>query len=282
MWMIRRAVDLTVPLGETTPVYPGDPPVRIRAEASLPHDSCNLSSISLGSHAGTHLDAPFHVDPGGRTVDQIDPALCAAEGAVIRLSAGCAGEASIGPAELAPFLDRLAPGKIALLCTGWSARAGTPAYFLHPYLEPEGCRLLLDRGIRAIGIDAPGLDRPGDSALPVHRMVAARGGVILENLVNLELLDFPRPLVLFFPLKLAGADGSPVRAVALEVVAGFRGAAVAGGGRRGEGRVRRRQGTEPPSPGMRVQGGLPPGLQPLLRRHITGGRVKDGYTWSAD
>jgi kynurenine formamidase len=123
-------------------------------------------------------------------------------------------------------LDRLRPGVVVLLRTGWSAHRGQPAYFAHPFLDPAACRVLLEAGVRTIGIDAINLDEtpddehPGDG-YPCHHLVAAVDGIIAENLTDVaEVEELVDPLVCLFPIRLAGADGAPVRAVALQLQVG--------------------------------------------------------------
>jgi len=86
----------------------------------------------------------------------------------------------------------------------------------HPYLGADACRALLDRGVRTIGLDTPNIDETPSATYPCHHLIAAAGGVIVENLTNLAALDgVPEPVLSVLPLPLTGADGAPVRAVAL-------------------------------------------------------------------
>ena len=215
---VRRVVDLSVPLDAGTDVYPGDPPVRLEAAATVADDGYNLLAVHLGSQSGTHCDAPRHFRDDGTPVDALDLRLFTGSGVLVDVR-GRADRARIGLADLAPNLDRVGPGTIVVLHTGWSAHRGTPRYAAHPYLDAAACRALLDRGVRTIGLDAPSIDAtPSDDGHPCHHLVAAAGGVVVENLTNLAAVDFPDPFLSVLPLRLTGADGAPVRAVALELV----------------------------------------------------------------
>jgi kynurenine formamidase len=216
MWKVLRAVDLSLPLCKQTPVYPGDPAPRVSTAAVVQGQGYHLSRISFGSHAGTHMDAPFHTLPDGVTIDRVDLDCCAGEGVIIPVRGKRANEA-ITAAELASASHLLQPGVVVLLHTGWDKKAGRDSYFDHPHLEVEACRWLLSRGVKTIGTDTVSLDRPGADDLPNHRLIAEHNGVIVEGLANLDLVDFPNPLIVFFPLSLSGCDGSPVRAAALEL-----------------------------------------------------------------
>ncbi|KQS58626.1 cyclase [Geodermatophilus sp. Leaf369] len=217
---VIQVVDLSVPVDAGTQVFPGDPVVASRPHATLAADGYNVQALSMGSQTGTHVDAPFHFADGGLRVDELDLSLLTGPGVVVDVR-GRAPRSRLTWDDLAPH-DRFGPGVLVLLHTGWSAHYGTPAYFDHPFLDAGACRRLLAAGVRLIALDAPNLDvtptddDPGEG-WPVHHLVAAVGGVIGENLTNLAGVEFPDPWVSLLPLKLTGADGAPVRAVAMQV-----------------------------------------------------------------
>ena len=218
---VRRVVDLSVPLDAETPVYPGDPPVRVEPAATIADDGYNLLAVHLGSQSGTHCDAPRHFRADGAPVDALDLRLFIGPGVLVDVR-GRPDRTAIGPADLGPYLDAVGPGTIVVLHTGWSAHRGTPRYAAHPYLGADACRALLDRGVRTIGLDAPSVDAtPDHDGYPCHHLVAAAGGVIVENLTNLAAVDFPDPFLSVLPLRLTGADGAPARAVAMELASGY-------------------------------------------------------------
>lgn len=216
---VTRLVDLSVPLDASTVVYPGDPVPSFEAHSTIERDGYNLLRLSLGSQTGTHVDAPFHVDETGARLHEL-PLERFAGRAVLIDARGLAPRTPITWDLIEPLAGRLGPDAVVLLHTGWARLYGSAAYFDHPYLGAAACERLLDAGVRTIGIDAPSPDetpddeRPG-SGLPVHRLVARAGGVIAENLRNLDQLDWPDPTVLLLPLALQGSDGAPVRAVAV-------------------------------------------------------------------
>ena len=209
---VRRVVDLSVPLDDRTPVWPGDPPVQLVPAATIAHDGYNLLAVHMGSQSGTHCDAPRHFRPDGPPIDELDLRLFAGPGVLVDVR-GRPDRYPIGVPDLAPYLGRVGPGTIVVLHTGRSDSD-------HPYLGVDACRALLDRGIRTIGLDTPNIDETPSATYPCHHMVAAAGGVIVENLTNLAAVDFPDPFLSVLPLRLTGADGAPVRAVALDLRAG--------------------------------------------------------------
>lgn len=219
---VTRVVDLSVPVGPGTTVYPGDPEPHLEVHSTVARDGFNLVSVRMGSQTGTHVDAPYHFQDSGARIDAMDLRLFTGPGVVVN-ARGLPPRGRITEAHLAPVADRLRPGAVVLLMTGWSAHRGEPAYFAHPFLDPAACRALLAAGVRTIGIDAINLDEtpddehPGDG-YPCHHLVADAGGIIAENLTDLaEVEDLVDPLVCLFPIRLADADGAPVRAVAMQL-----------------------------------------------------------------
>ena len=123
--------------------------------------------------------------------------------------------------HVSPVADRIGPGSIVLLRTGWSRHYGSPAYFEHPFLGADACERMLDLGARTFCIDAINIDETPDDThpgvgFPSHHLISRLDGVIGENfrLDDLPAGDF---LVACTPLRLTGADGGPVRAVAIEL-----------------------------------------------------------------
>jgi kynurenine formamidase len=217
---VRRVVDLTLPLDDRTTVYPGDPATDIRTEG--PDDAgFHVTSIGVGSHTGTHCDAPFHFVADGARIDEVDLGLFAGPMVVIDVR-GRADRSVIGVDDVAPSLGLLGAGRIAVLHTGWTQHYGAPRYFDHPHLAPEACEAILATGARTIGVDALSIDETGDdehpgSGWPCHGLVLGSGGVLLENLAHLDRVDFARPFLSALPLRITGADGSPIRAAAFDL-----------------------------------------------------------------
>ena len=216
-----RVVDLSRPIEAGMPVYPGDPEVAIAPALGVEADGVAVARLDLGTHTGTHLDAPSHSVRGGRTVDRIPLELLQGEAHVLRAAAG-AGRA-IGVADLPGGLPDRLPS-IVCVATGWDRRFGSPDALRHPHLSLGLARELWARGARVLGVDtlspdptAHGAADPGappaGSAMPVHEFWLGADGVIVENLAGLTELPERAELVLL-PLRLAGLDGSPIRAVA--------------------------------------------------------------------
>jgi kynurenine formamidase len=219
---IIRVVDLSVPVGAGTVVYPGDPEPALTVHSTIEHDGFNLLAVEMGSQTGTHVDAPFHFDAATPRIDEL-PLERFFGPAVVVDATGLPPRGRITWEEhVAPVASRLAPGTIVLLRTDWSAHYGTPTYFENPFLDADAARRVLELGVRTFCIDAinidetPDDDHPGEG-FPVHHLIAEAGGVIGENFRNVAAITWPDPVVSCFPIALEAADGAPVRAVAMEL-----------------------------------------------------------------
>lgn len=206
--------DLSHPIETGMPTYPGDPPVELSAVSSAV-DGVAVSELQTGSHTGTHVDAPSHVFPDGDDVDDVPVDAFVLDARLADVS-GCDARAPIEPSALPDAIN----ADVLVVHTGWDEHWGSERYYDHPYLAPEAadhlasndCGVALD----ALSPDPTSTDRAGDDepdGLPAHEALLSEGLPIVENLTNLDGL--PETFTLYaFPLRLRGADGSPVRAVA--------------------------------------------------------------------
>jgi kynurenine formamidase len=219
---IGRIVDLSLPVGPGTQVYPDDPESAFHQAFRIETDRFNVLRIELGTHTGTHVDAPYHFVEDGAKIDELDPSLFAGPGVIVDVT-GLEPRAEIGWDAIEPWVDRLRPGSILALRTEWTDRQfGTEGAYDHPFVSAEACERILERGVRTLAIDAFSPDETildaREPTWDAHRIVLGAGGVIAENLTNLGAVRVEEPLLCLFPLRLSdGADGSPCRAVALEL-----------------------------------------------------------------
>jgi kynurenine formamidase len=218
---IVRVVDLSREITAETVVYPGDPVPHINQHATIAKDGFNLVSIQMGSQSGTHVDAPFHFDDDTEKIDEVALDRFVGRGVILHCD-GAAARQRITLDSVRTGAESARAGDIVLVNTGWARHYGTPAYFDNPFLDAGLVSFLLDRGVRTIGLDALNIDETPDDThpgegFPAHHLIAKVGGVICENLCNLESIDFADPLVSLLPMKFVGIDGAPVRAVAMDV-----------------------------------------------------------------
>ena len=216
-------MDLSRRVDDATQVYPGDPAVRLAPATTIAAAGVNVLEVHMGSHSGTHVDAPYHFVEDGPRIDQMDPKLFVGPAVVMDVR-GKGPRGRITVEDLRPYEHRLFEGVVAVVRTGWEERYGTPEYYDHPFLDRRAAHLILDAGAKTLAIDALNVDETvteGEhpEGYPVHHVVLGAGGVISENLANLAAVDFPDPIVSLLPIKLGASDGAPVRAVAMELLA---------------------------------------------------------------
>ena len=219
---VQGVVDLSRRVDDATQVYPGDPEVRLEPATTLAAHGVNVLGVHIGSHSGTHVDAPYHFVEDGARIDELDPRLFVGPATVLDVR-GKGQRERVTAEDLRPYENRLSGGVIAVVRTGWEEHYGTPLYYDHPFLDRGAAQLLLDAGVRTVAVDALNVDATvleGEQpdGYPAHHLILGAGGVIAENLANLGAIDFPEPLISLLPIKLGGSDGAPVRAVAMEVV----------------------------------------------------------------
>ncbi len=217
-----RVIDLSIPLDARTPFYPGDPEPRVHPATTIAGDGFAVSHLDLGSHSGTHCDAPSHFVAGGPALDEVPLERFAGPGVLVE-AADLEPRAPITWERLAPLEEAgaLRPGVILLLRTGWDAHRADELVYDHPYLAGDCAERLVELGVLTVGIDALNLDETpaGElhrSTFRCHAAILGAGGVIVENLAGLDALrGLPDPLVSVMPLSVPGGDGAPARAVAL-------------------------------------------------------------------
>ena len=212
---VGGAVDLTQTIKNGMTVYPGDAVPRVSSYKRLDKDGVNLSVVTLGSHTGTHVDAPMHIVKGGKTLDQLPAESFVGEAAVLDFSYVRAG-GEITASDLQEHASGVKKGDIVLLYTGLSRRWGDKrARRTITYLGGGGARWLVGRGVKAVGIDYLSVEKFGAEVPVAHVTLLSHGIPIIESL-NENLSGFVGKRILLFclPIKLGGRDGAPARAIA--------------------------------------------------------------------
>ncbi|TVR51982.1 MAG: cyclase family protein [Puniceicoccaceae bacterium] len=206
-------VDLTLPLAD------GMRGVGLEPAKTLARDGWNATTLSLYSHAGTHMDAQTHFGAGPGTIDRTPLASCMGPAHVLDLP-GLEPRALLTVASLGDLPDRFHPGDSLLLRTGWSA-------FLHdatlyrdglPRIAEDLARWCVDRKVKILGVEPPSI--ADVNHLPevtrIHEILLAGGVTIVEGLCHLDRLRSARVFFFALPLPVRDGDGCPCRAFALD------------------------------------------------------------------
>lgn len=204
-----RLIDISVPLATGGVVYPGNPGIAITAQQEIARGgSSNVSHLSMGSHSGTHVDAPRHFFDDGLPIDEIP----------LERLIGPAVLVEFGDAVMAVTADLLREHDITghrrvLLKTRNSSllarREFVPDY---TYLAPDGAEYLASLGVDLVGVDYYSIEQFHSGHHRTHKALLSRGVVIVEGLNLIEPVPGVYELVCL-PLRLAGLDGAPARAV---------------------------------------------------------------------
>lgn len=209
----ERVYDISVLLGSENVDYPGDHPYSRVVVSSISNGEVyNLSTLTLSAHSGTHIDAPAHFLEKGLTIDMYPLENFVTPAHVIHVK----DAESIKPASL----DGLKTGRgDALLFKTANSTSGlsTGGLFSEKfvYLSEEAADVCVNLGAGLVGIDYISIDRYRDDTAPVHRKLLKNGILILEG-INLRDVPSGDYTLLCPPIKMKGAEASPVRALLLE------------------------------------------------------------------
>jgi arylformamidase len=219
--MPNRIVDLTMLIEEGMQTFPTHwhPFVEVTQLGRHGIENRETRKLILGTHTGTHIDAPRHFIPKGLTVDLIPLEQLVGPASVLDLTK-FKSKMEVGVDDLTKALgDR--PAQRVLLRFDWDQKLGTMAYYDEsPYLAESAAQWLVARGCRLVGMDTAmpddprnGRNSPKDS--PNHKILLGNDVVLLEYLVNLGAIDKPIVNLVVAPLKILGGDGAPARVFAI-------------------------------------------------------------------
>lgn len=218
-----RIIDISVPLHTGMVFYPGDTEPSIEPGKQISAgDSANMSDIRLGSHSGTHVDAPHHFVDGEGTVDELPLEALLGRVRVLDLTdadgtieATDLERAGIGSERSGSEASE--PVRRILLKTGNSDLWGEPGFhedFLA--LGDSGADMIVELGMRLIGNDYLSIERFHSDTHYVHRRLLEAGAVILEGVDLRDVRPGDYELICL-PLRIEGGDGAPARAVLREI-----------------------------------------------------------------
>ncbi len=194
----EELIDITIPLSESTPSWPGD--VQFSRDSSLIL-GCRTSKLTMSSHCGTHIDAPAHLTRCNSFITDIPITSLILPAVVV----DCTARREITGDSIE---DLSLMGKALLLKT--KTRKDRPADAMDfSYLSPSTAEKALSMGVKTVGIDTLSVDSP-DSLL-VHNVLLSASVPILENLLLIDVLP-GNYLLICLPLRIESGDGSPVRA----------------------------------------------------------------------
>lgn len=197
-------IDLTHEISQNMPIYPGDPQTKIRRNATVEKDGFTDHYLSMGTHAGTHIDAPSHMLEKGKGLNQFPLKKFTGRGVYIKITNGKFDLRKIKTLDIKK-------NDVVLFHTGMSDSYERPEYFsVYPAIPQDVANYLITKEINIVGVDSCSVDHDEFHA---HKLFLKNDILIIENLTNLSSLEGKQFTVSAFPLNLQ-LDGSPIRVVA--------------------------------------------------------------------
>ena len=203
--------DVTVPIFNELPTWPGDPAVAISDWRSFSNeDGVNVSMLNFGAHTATHVDAPAHFIEGANKVEALDLEVLIGEADVVAVPDDCR------VIDEAFVLDNCSPGAKRILFKTRNSAFWSETRFREDftYLDLEAAETLVQRGLKLVGIDYLSIEKFGSHKHETHLALLSQGVVILEGL-NLREVPAGRYELICLPLRLRSnlGDGAPARVV---------------------------------------------------------------------
>lgn len=208
MARVAKLLDVSVPLVAGLPAFPGNPDFELQPVKRISEGgSSNVSRLVMGTHTGTHVDAPKHFIDGGAGVEALRLDLLIGRTRVVEIMR----RGGIGPGELAAA--GLREDLRVLLKTPNSALWQSGVFHEdYAHVTADGARYLVDQGVKVVGIDYLSVEQFRKPGAPAHRMLLSNGVIIIEGL-NLAEADPGMYEMYCLPLPVTGGDGAPARVV---------------------------------------------------------------------
>lgn len=203
--MAEKIYDISMALDGKTPEWPGDRPFEYRLSVTQEQSgSVNIGELKTSTHIGTHIDAPYHYAEQGLKIDELPLDVYLSTAQVIDVK----GKDTITSSDLPKLQEGVAT--VLLKTETWKDRTQFPGRW--PLFDPSIAEWLKENEVRLLGVDVPSVDQETSKELPMHQAMNRNGRFILEGIVLDEVPVGVYQLVAL-PLKIIGAEGSPVRAI---------------------------------------------------------------------
>ena len=211
-------IDLSRLIYDGMPKIPVLPEVHVQKCLSLEKGHpLNVTELSLACHAGTHVDAPIHIVPTGKSIEELPLDAFVGPGAVIAVKKQ--GGEEVTARDLEASGVPVSRGDILMLYTGWDEKFESADYNLHPYLSVDAAEWMVRKGIKMLGIDCITVDlptplRPKGFDFPGHKTLLGNNVLIAENVTNLGSIVGKRTRIMALPLRVKGSDAGHARVIA--------------------------------------------------------------------
>ena len=208
MARVPKLLDVSVPLRQGLPTYPNNPPFELQPIQRIASGgTANVSRLVMGTHSGTHVDAPVHFFDDGIGVDELPLELLIGRARVVDIQGR--GGIAADHLEEAGLREDLR----VLLKTPNSALWNSDVFHEdYAYLTDSGARYLVAQGVKVVGIDYLSVEQFNAPGAPAHRTLLSNGVIIIEGL-NLAEAEPGMYEMYCLPLPVTGGDGAPARVI---------------------------------------------------------------------
>ena len=198
-----KVIDLTMPIDEKTPNFPGDPILKIKRHNVKEH-TFGKTFLEIQTHISTHIDAPSHMIEDGKTLSDFPINKFVGDAIVIDVR---------GQENIEPNLSDVKEGDIVFFLTSHSDKAYEPDYFENnPVITEKTAQKLIEKRISIVGLDS---FTPDNEPYNVHKIFLKNDVLIVENLIDLNKLSGKRFQCFIMPMKITNADGAPCRVIGI-------------------------------------------------------------------
>nr|WP_299337606.1 cyclase family protein [Allomuricauda sp.] len=208
----QNIIDLTMTISNEIPG------MHVTPAKSVKDDGWNASTLTLYSHSGTHMDAPWHFEVNNQTVDQFNVNRFFVDAWVVDLTFVKPKEL-LTVAHLGTISDNIKKGEGLLLRTDWSKKLGNDDYRNGlPRIGEELAKWMVQKNIGMLGVEPPSVADVNnlEEVTKIHQILLGGDIVIVEGLCDLYRIQKPKVKLIALPLKVKNGDGAPARVIAIE------------------------------------------------------------------
>ncbi len=213
-----KIVDLTLEITSDMISFPGYPMPTFIKWSKFETQGYVSEVMFLSTHTGTHMDAPFHFDPGGPTIDQVEVNRYICNNTILIKLQKNSNQMITSHDILRNSKYDIKEKDTVVFSTGWEKQIKEKDNYMknNPGLSKDAAEYLVEKKVNAVAIDCPSIDIGTDSGFIAHKMLLSNQILVIENLCNLYKFNNEKFTLIITPLKLVGASGSPIRAIGIE------------------------------------------------------------------
>lgn len=219
---MRKIIDLTMTLEEGMTTFWGEWHPKVEIEQMGFHEKVNRETrrLTIGTHTGTHMDAPRHFIEEGETIENIPLDVLVGPAYVVDLSDSLEFE-EVDTQKLSSRIDTDNIERL-IVRFDWDLKLDSEDYYFnHPFFSEDACQWMVDNGCKVLALDTPQPDNPknckgAEKDAPNHKILLSKGVALVEYLVNIRSIGSKEVDLVVAPLKIKDGDGSPVRCFVIE------------------------------------------------------------------